>query len=216
MTPRTKTETSYAGLHDQSSADRSSANDEKTLGLARDEIFHVLSNERRRYALRYLERHGDRQVQFRELVDYITARENGVSIAEIDYKQRKRVYTSLRQTHLPKLHSYNLIEYNQDRGTVEFNGGTEEVQMYLEYVPKDDIPWCYHYLGLAGMLGIVLALTWANVLWFAGLPGMALASISILAFGASAVGHTVYTKRNELGAESESDPILERESGVNR
>lgn len=216
MTPSTKTETSHTGLYDQNSVHRSSAKEESTIDLARDEIFHVLSNERRRYALRYLEQHENRQVQFRELVDYITARENDVSVAEIDYKQRKRVYSSLRQTHLPTLQDYNLIEYDQDRGIVEFNGGTEEVQMYLEYVPKDDIPWCYHYLGLAGVLGVVLALTWAGVLWFDGLSGMVLASISVLAFGASAVGHTVYTKRNELAVEPESDPILERDPGVRR
>lgn len=216
MPPETKTGERHTRLPNGRPKHRTSASDGSAAELARDEIFDVLSNERRRHALRYLKQHSDRKVEFRELVDYITARENSVSVAEIDYKQRKRVYSSLRQTHLPKLHDCNLIEYDKDRGIVELNGGTEEVQLYLEYVPGGDIPWCYHYLGLAGVLGIVVALTWANTLWFAGLPGMVLASIAVVAFGASAVGHTVYTRRNELGVESGSEPTPEIESRVER
>ncbi len=169
----------------------------------RDEIFTVLSNERRRYALQYLKNHDDEAVDLGDLVDYIAARENDTTVAALDYKQRKRVYSSLRQTHLPTLSDCNVIDYEEDRGTITLNGAAREVQMYLEYVPKHDIPWCYHYLGLAIVLGGIGALTWASVYPFGGLSGLALAAITTAVFGISAVVHTAYTKRNTLGSELE-------------
>ena len=166
--------------------------------LDREEIFGVLSNERRRHALRYLNQLDEGLVELGDLVDYITARENGISVTEIDYKQRKRVYSSLRQTHLPTLSKCGLIEYDRDRGTIELNGAADEVQMYLEYVPANDIPWCYHYLGLMVVSGVLVALTGAGVSLFGRLSGIALATIIVAAFGLSAIVHTIYTKRNEL------------------
>ena len=201
---------SSPGMLNGADRDGSAAKNGRGGELARDEIFDVLSNERRRHALRYLKRLDDRPIELGELVDYITARENDTTVEEIDYKQRKRVYSSLRQTHLPKLRDCGLIEYDRDRGTIELNGAAEEVQMHLEYVPADDIPWCYHYLGLAAVSGALVALAWTGVYPFGGLSGLALAGIVVVSFGLSAVVHTVYTKRNELGAASEPEVGSER------
>jgi hypothetical protein len=172
--------------------------------LDRDAIFDVLSNARRRYAIEYLKGHepGD-EIELSDLVDYIAACENDVSIAEIDYKQRKRVYSSLRQTHLPKLNECNLIEYDRDRGTIALSDAVSEVQMHMEYVPENDIPWCYHYLGLAAILGVVVALVGLGVYPFAELSTVAFGGIVTVVFGVSAVVHTLHTKRNELGSDVE-------------
>lgn len=196
---------SYSTDDSGSVADRASSNGESRDGeLDRDAIFDVLSNARRRYAIEYLKRHeaGD-EIELSDLVDYITACENDVSIAEVDYKQRKRVYSSLRQTHLPKLADCNLIEYDRDRGTIALSDAVSEVQMHLEYVPENDIPWCYHYLGLAVILGGVVALVWFGVYPFADLSTVAFGGVVTVIFGASAVVHTLHTKRNELGSEVE-------------
>lgn len=170
--------------------------------LSLDEIFGVLSNERRRHAFRYLQRNCDRQVKLDELVDYITAQENDICVDAIDYKQRKRVYTTLRQTHLPKMNDCGLIDYDRDRGTIEFNDSAEEVGMYLEYVPKNVISWCYYYLGLSIVLCTILALMWMNVYPFGGLSGLAFGVIAIAAIGLTAIVHLIYTNRNEIGTRS--------------
>lgn len=172
--------------------------------LNRDAIFDVLSNARRRYAIEYLKGHepGD-EIELSDLVDYIAACENDISIPEVDYKQRKRVYSSLRQTHLPKLNDCDLIEYDRDRGTIALSDAVSEVQMHLEYVPENDIPWCYHYLGLALTLGGVVALVGFGVYPFAELSTVAFGGIVTVVFGVSAVVHTLHTKRNELGSDVE-------------
>ena len=175
--------------------------DHQVDGLSRGEIFDMLSNERRRYALDYLKRHDDTVVELRELVDHIAARENDVREDALHYEQRKRVYSALRQTHLPRLAKRGLIEYDEDRGQVKLNGAARELQMHMEYVPEHDIAWCYHYLGLALVLGAMAVLTYAGVFPFSGLPWSILVTIAILAVGVSAAVHAIYTNRHKLGSD---------------
>jgi uncharacterized membrane protein HdeD (DUF308 family) len=73
----------------------------------------------------------------------------------------------------------------------------------MEYVPENDIPWCYHYLGLAAILGVVVALVGLGVYPFAELSTVAFGGIVTVVFGVSAVVHTLHTKRNELGSDVE-------------
>lgn len=81
-----------------------------------DDIFHLLQNSRRRDVLAYLEE--TEQTTLRELAEHIAARENGLSVAELRSDQRKRVYISLYQMHLPKLTAHGVIDYDKSRGTV--------------------------------------------------------------------------------------------------
>jgi DNA-binding transcriptional ArsR family regulator len=174
--------------------------------LDRDDIFDVLSNGRRRYAIEYLKGHDEGEtIELGDLVDYIAARENDTTVKQVSYKQRKRVYSSLRQTHLPKLSDCGLVEYDRERGTIALAEGVKKVQMHLEYVPEDDIPWCYHYLGLAGIMGTVVGLVWLRVYPFSDLTTAGFGTILTAAFGISAVVHTIHTKQNELGSDLEVD-----------
>jgi len=103
----------------------------------KDRIFEALSNPRRREALRYLRLNGgDETVLIRTLSERIAAWENGVSPVDVTYKQRKRVYTSLYQSHLPKLHRDGFVEYDADRGTVKLTQKAEQ----LERVPRSRPP----------------------------------------------------------------------------
>jgi hypothetical protein len=170
--------------------------------IDREQVFDVLSNARRRYAIELFNRHepGDR-IELSDLVEYVAARENDTTPAEVDYKQRKRVYSSLRQTHLPKLDDCNLIEYDRSRGTIELGHAVDEVQMHLEYVPENDIPWCFHYLGLTAILAGIVALAGFGFYPFSELSTVAFGAIATGVFGLSAVVHTIYTRRNELGSD---------------
>lgn len=177
-----------------------------TEGPDREEIFEVLSNQRRRHVLHYLEGHDGSAVELSELVDHVAAWENDTTVDRIDSSQRKRVYTALRQTHLPKLADCGIIEYDRRRGDLEITDNARQAQLYLEYVPGNDIPWCYHYLGLTAVLTGIVALAWLSVFPFAGLSGMTVAGIAVAAFGVSAVCHTLHTRRNSFDTGAEPRP----------
>lgn len=173
--------------------------------LDRDELFEVLGNRRRQYVLHSLERDEDDEVDFSELVTRVAALENDVPVKQVDYDERKSVYVGLRQTHLPKMDEYNLIEYDRDRGTVELDEAAEEARMYLEYVPKNDIPWAYHYLGVSAVMSIIIGLTWQGIFPFEQLHGMAVAVIAVAVLGLSSVVHSIYTRRNRIGGSDDSE-----------
>ena len=80
----------------------------------RDDIFEMLSNERRRCVLYYLQRHPS-QAAMRSVVAYVAACQNDKSIAAVTPRERTRVYSALDQTHPPKLASVGFIEYATDR-----------------------------------------------------------------------------------------------------
>ena len=167
-------------------------------GLSRDTIFEVLSNERRRLVLHYLKQR-DERVDLRELVDHVAAWEYDTEVGTLDSSRRKRVYTALRQSHLPKLDDAGVVSYDNRRGAVELTEDAREVQVYLEYVPEDDIPWSTYYLGLSTIMGIVVTATWLEIFPFAVATGIGLAAFTVAAFAASAAVHTRYTLQNELG-----------------
>jgi hypothetical protein len=164
----------------------------------KEQIFETLSNERRRYVLAYLQQYDDGSVDLGELVSQVAAMENGLSVEKISSDQRKSVYVGLRQTHLPKMDAYNLIEYDADRGEIEPTEATENAKMYLEFVPEHDIPWAVHYAGLSLLLGSILALTWINVYPFSDLGGMVIAGLAVIVVAISAGVHGLYTYRHNL------------------
>ncbi len=174
--------------------------------VTREDIFEVLSNERRQQVLNYMKQREGESVQLRELVDQVAAWENDTSIEQLDSSDRKCVYTALRQSHLPKLDEYEIVEYDPMRGEVELTEAAREVQMYLEYVPRHDIPWSHYYLGLSGVAGLLTLLTWAGVGPFAGLGGLALAGILVVLLATSAVVHTYQSRQNRLGSDEALEP----------
>ena len=169
--------------------------------IPREEIFDVLSNDRRQCVLHYLKQHEGRRVELRELVDHVAAWENDTTLDGLNSTERKRVYTTLRQSHRPKLEDAGIIEYEHLRGEVELTDEANRVQMYLEYVPENDIPWSEYYLGLSAVSAGLVAATWAGVFPFAELSGTVLAMIIAVLFALSAAIHTHQSKQNRLGSD---------------
>lgn len=169
--------------------------------VPRDEIFDVLSNKRRQCVLHYLKRNEGRRVELRELVDYVAAWENDTTLEDLQTGQRKRVYTALRQSHLPKLDDAGIVDYAHLRGEVELTDNARETQMYLEYVPNYDIPWSKYYLGLSVVAIALVVVTWIEVFPFAELSGLVLSSILVSVFAVSAVVHTYHSAKNRIGSE---------------
>ncbi len=187
--------------------------------LSKDLVFTMLSNGRRRHVIHYLKQRGER-VTIRELSRQVAAWENGIEPEALDYKQRKRVYTSLHQTHLPKLDDASIVDYDRDRGTVELDDAARELEVYMEVVPENELPWSVYYLGLAVLSLALVPLVWLDVFPFAGVPDVALAALVAAAFGVSAGLQAYYSSDGRLGtpgppptaaSQSESSVVVESE-----
>lgn len=159
--------------------------------ISRSEIFEILSNDRRQYVIRFLleKRAGD-SVPLGEVVDYVAERENNVSNDELDTVQRKRVYTALRQCHLPKLDDYGVVNYDNLRSEVEVGNGIDEIQQYLDYDPETAVPWSNCYLGLSLVTTLAVLFSLAGVYPFSVVSNEILMIAIIVSFAATAGAHT--------------------------
>lgn len=104
---------------------------ETTTALSKDAIFEILRSSRRRSALRWLAEWDGRGTT-RKLAEHIAAEEKDITVRELASKQRKTVYISLYQGHLPKLADYGVVTYNRSRGTVELTEMADVLFPYLE------------------------------------------------------------------------------------
>lgn len=139
-----------------------------------DVVYQTLSNQRRRSVLRALLT--AEQWTVRELTAYVAARECDVPVPELEYKQRKRVYTSLVQTHLPAMAKNDVVAYDKSRGTVARTASTETFTPYLTDRPVEpasrDVSWGKRYLALATAFAVVAALGLFGVPPLGSMPGV--------------------------------------------
>lgn len=84
--------------------------------LTLNQGYELISSERRRKTLQILEDNEHQKIDFTELTNHITELENNEYTG---HRERTTVYTSLRQTHLPKLDDTDIIDFDKNRGTVE-------------------------------------------------------------------------------------------------
>jgi hypothetical protein len=173
--------------------------DNRSRELAYDDIFDILSNDRRRCIVHYLKKHDDRRVDLRELVDYVAAWETDTPIDKLDGDKRKSVYAAIRQTHLPKMEETGIVEYEHMRGEVELTDCAREVELYLEYVPGDEIVWSELYLGLSAVALSLAVVAWSGIFPFDRLSAWVLAFGLTVVFIATAVVHTYQSRQRRLG-----------------
>jgi hypothetical protein len=121
--------------------------------LSREDLFDILSSDRRRYLLYFLEAESG-EAELRRLARLVAAHENGIEPEAVTQKGEKRVYISLYQSHLPKLESADLVEYDADTKRVY---STENVEQIANLFEDWSRPWQTYYLLLAGG-GLVLLL----------------------------------------------------------
>ncbi|GAA0652566.1 DUF7344 domain-containing protein [Salarchaeum japonicum] len=177
----------------------------------REDVFHLLSNRRRRHTLHYLRQRDGEQVDLRELSQQLSAWENGVPPAEITHRDRKTVYTSLRQTHLPKMDDANVVDYDPNRGHVEPAEEFEDVEVYLDVVPEQEIPRSEYYLGLSAFAAALLAVAWVDVFPFDLLSDVTWAAVIVALFAVSAAVDTYYDARRQLGSDGAPPDLPEQD-----
>ena len=179
-------------------ADDEGAPSRDEAGPSRDEVFTALSNARRRNVIKYLNQNGS-EARVRDIAEQLAAWENGVETPAVTYKQRKRVYTALHQSHLPKLAASGFIEYESDRGLVSLTEESRRLEVYLEVVSENEILWGEYYVGLAVVCGLLAGAAWAGTVPFDAVSGYAYAALFAVIFGISGIVHRTSTRRNRLG-----------------
>ncbi|GAA0720783.1 hypothetical protein J2744_001644 [Halorubrum trapanicum] len=161
-----------------------------------DEIYDLLSNHRRRYVIHFCKQ-ADGPVSLSDLAERVAAREQDKSVSELTSSERKRVYTSLQQTHLDRLAEADMVEY--DGREVELTENATELDVYLDVVPEGSIPWGVYYLGLSLLAVVVLGGVWIGFVPTEPVPELGWAAIVVAVFLASSVAQVIQNRRYRLG-----------------
>lgn len=177
--------------------------------LSKGEIFDVLRNERRRFVLQYLKQR-EEPVELGELATQVAAWEYDTSCEEVSAEQRKRVYTTLQQTHLPRLAEVDIVHYDSDEGVISATDRATDLAIYLEIVPGHELPWREIYLSMGAVAIALCVAVWAAVPPFTVLGGLGWAFVISIAFTFTAAVH-VYHERNMRLADLDSASDLEIE-----
>lgn len=169
-----------------------------------NDVFDVLSNRRRRYALHHLKHHPG-PVSLAALSGQVAAWERGVDPEGLMYEDRKSAHTSLSQFHLPKMHEAGVVEFDPEEGVVSLTEQGAEIEVYLETVAGNELPWHRYFLLLSVLsVGLVLAVA-VGVPGLAGIPGLALAGLVATAFLCSSLAF-LYDSRYRMRVGNQGVP----------
>jgi len=161
--------------------------------LTKGEIFDVLRNQRRRYVLQYLKQ-AEGPVELGDLATQVAAWEYDTTIDAVKSEQRKRVYTTLQQTHLDKMAEAGIVEYDSDRGVITSTDQTADLAVYLEIVPGREFPWQEYYLSLGAVSSALVTALWFDVYPFTMVSDLQWATVIAIVLTLSALYH-VYRQR---------------------
>lgn len=168
----------------------------------RGTMFDLLSNPRRRQAIHYCKRE-DAPVTLSDLAEQVAAWEQDKDVDQLTSAERKRVYTSLQQTHLPTLDDAGMIEF--ENGEVRLTDRADKLDVYLDVVPSDSIPWGIYYLGLSAVAFGVVAGLWIGLVPTDVVPTIGWTTLLVGLFAVSAAVHVYQSRRFRLG-EMEKPP----------
>ena len=196
------TSQSRESINDTSSAlsDGVSNEDQSETTEITSDVFELLSNRRRRYSLHYLEQ-GEETVELGDLARQVASWENDTEVDTVSASERKNVYTSLQQFHLPKLDEKGIVEFDKREGTVELGPVPEDFDIYMEVVERGSVPWSHYYIGLAAVQSLLLGATFAGFV-----STTAVSIIFVISLAVSALAHTYYTKTEMRLGTSEKPP----------
>ena len=172
--------------------------------LSYDECFDLLSNSRRRSTLHYLEQN-DEEATISDLSEQIAAWENEKPMEEVSYDERKRVYTSLQQVHLPRMDDVDIVEFDSNQGTVEVGPTAEELDVYLDVVTDRDVPWSVLYVVIALANAGLFAAGVAGVPVLNEIAPIGWAVFAVTTFLVVSLAHT-YLARTEMRLDNGKPP----------
>ena len=118
-----------------------------------DTVFGLLKNSRRREVLRFLRAEGGSST-LRAVAEHVAALENDCPVGAITSKQRKRVYVSLYQVHLPGMDRAGMIDFERNRGTIELLPRADALFSYLDDETTGESRFA-HYLTVTALGGLL-------------------------------------------------------------
>jgi len=163
---------------------------------SKNTLFSVLSSHRRRYVL-YVCNQADGETTLSDVAEQVAAWEYDKPIAEITSTERKRVYTSIQQHHLSKLEDAGLITVDGDR--LAATEKAKNLDIYLEVVPEETVPWSVYYLGLTILGGVVLGFSYLGWLPDGASMGVVTA-VLLVAYLISSLVHLSQSERISIGS----------------
>lgn len=165
--------------------------------LTQAALFDVFSNARRRRAVRCLKAQNG-SCDLADLVEQVAAWENDVDPDEVTRAQRRRVYISLYQTHLPTLEDHGIVDWDPDAHTIDLLPNYRVFEPYLDRDPEGERSWdlVYASLSIAGTFALVLVALSVGPLSVGVAPFVAIA-LSVAVFVVAAVQHS--SRRSGFG-----------------
>ncbi|QAU12743.1 hypothetical protein EKH57_08415 [Halorubrum sp. BOL3-1] len=116
--------------------DTAAGGDDGDEDVGANELLELLGNRRRRLLWRHL-RTEEAEAALSDASRRIAAWENDVDPGDVEYDQRKSVYTSLRQFHCPKMADAGLIEFDDRDGTVRLTSDLPD-ELVIEIEPDTE------------------------------------------------------------------------------
>lgn len=163
-----------------------------------DELYDILANRRRRYALHYLQQTDDR-AEIGQMAEQIAAWENGKSRWEVTSNERKYVYSALQQRHLSKMQDSGLVNFSKRDGYVEPSPVLDEIDIYAEVVEEGNVPWGVYFPCLSAVYFLLLTLVGSDVPLLTVFSEFEWALLFASSFLVSSLVFLYDTKRMKLG-----------------
>jgi len=173
--------------------------------LSPDEIFKALSNCRRRHVLYYLQ-HVDETATIRDLSEQLAAWEYGTTTERVAPQERKRLYTALHQTHLPKMDDLGVVVYDRSRGTVRATDSVRQFDAYFEDKSAGYRAWSRAYLAVGCVLGLIATAGVAGVAPVTSVGGFWYALLAAAAIVGVAAVHAASESRRLVDVPDASPP----------
>lgn len=126
--------------------------------LTQAELFDVFSNARRRRTVQYLKRQGG-SCDLAPLVEQVAAWENDTDPDDVTRTQRRRVYISLYQTHLPMLEDHGIVDWDPDGHEIDLLPNEERFEPYLDRHLEDQRPWHRLYAAVIALGAVAFGLS---------------------------------------------------------
>lgn len=102
---------------------------EATVSLSLDAIYDILAHQHRRSTIACLDEHGP--LALPDLADEVARYEHDGMAGPIPEDEVRRVHSSLRHAHLPKLAEADVVSHDQDRDIVTLAENADVVERLL-------------------------------------------------------------------------------------
>ena len=142
-----------------------------------NEYFDILRNERRRISIRIMTEL--EEVSISELSEGVASVEYGKEPRKLSSDERKRVYTSMSQVHIPKLKECGVVRY--DGRKIEPTKKNDELARYLHELEREQKP-ALQWMFLFAMSSVALASVASTLFFWEGVKRSGDVSLAAVLF----------------------------------